>query len=319
MQPDIGLDFIFKTVYLFPQFKLNISMDTTGTPGNFNLHDLFKFSPQSGFTQPGPIPSSAPSALNQSSASTSYSNPFHQSPSNGMPSLSPYESTSSLGLTGLAPQFSTTNNNQQYSQYHLDQQTLWPSYQSHGLSQSQTPQIPSPSITSSVPLPNSTNVMRPLSPSVDSDLWREFFNLQGTSIPSSQHSTSNAAIPSAPPMSLAPNSASRRSNNSTLPQGRHLKGEHIVYDIDVRLPGESQPQLAVSPITMYTSDPTPLAGRQIAVNKSYICYGLRANRNIRILNIHTGSKCLLFGHSEVLYFWPWHSYSQFADFCWVCH
>jgi enhancer of mRNA-decapping protein 4 len=37
------------------------------------------------------------------------------------------------------------------------------------------------------------------------------------------------------------------------------------------LPGEFQPRLEVAPITKYGSDPNPVLGRQIDVNKSYIC------------------------------------------------
>ncbi|KAK7387201.1 hypothetical protein VNO78_27790 [Psophocarpus tetragonolobus] len=85
--------------------------------------------------------------------------------------------------------------------------------------------------------------------------------------------------------------------SSKVPKGRHLAGEHVVYDIDVRLPGEVQPQLEVAPITKYGSDPNPVLGRQIAVNKSYICYGLKQG-NIRVLNIHTAVRSLLRGHTQ---------------------
>jgi enhancer of mRNA-decapping protein 4 len=106
-----------------------------------------------------------------------------------------------------------------------------------------------------------------------------------------------SAIPSAPPVSLAPVSTRLASNK--IPKGRHLKGEYIVYDIDTRLPGEAQPQLEASTITKYISDPQLLLGRQIAVNSSYICYGLRTNRQIRVLNINNALRSLLRGHSEV--------------------
>jgi enhancer of mRNA-decapping protein 4 len=43
--------------------------------------------------------------------------------------------------------------------------------------------------------------------------------------------------------------------SSKLPKGRHLGGDRVVYDIDVRLEGETQPQLEVTPITKYQSDP----------------------------------------------------------------
>ncbi|GLJ08252.1 hypothetical protein SUGI_0084840 [Cryptomeria japonica] len=100
------------------------------------------------------------------------------------------------------------------------------------------------------------------------------------------------AIPTAPPQ--PPPS---RLPSGKLPRGRHLVGEHVVYDIDYHLPGEAQPQLEVSPITNYSSDPLLVVGRQIAVNQTYICYGLRAG-TIRILNINTALRALLRGHSQ---------------------
>jgi len=86
--------------------------------------------------------------------------------------------------------------------------------------------------------------------------------------------------------------------SSKLPKGRHLIGEHAVYDIDVRMAGEVQPQLEVTPITKYASDPGLVLGRQIAVNKSYICYGLKLGA-IRVLNINTALRYLLRGHTQV--------------------
>ncbi|CAM6081699.1 unnamed protein product [Calypogeia fissa] len=104
------------------------------------------------------------------------------------------------------------------------------------------------------------------------------------------------ALPTAPPVNLAP-PASRLPGNKPPPKGRSLKGELVVYDIDVRMPFEAQPQLEVSPITLYGSDPVLVLGRQIAVNRSYICYGLRAG-TIRILNINTELRVLLRGHYQ---------------------
>lgn len=75
-------------------------------------------------------------------------------------------------------------------------------------------------------------------------------------------------------------------------------GDHVVYDIDVRSPGEVQPQLEVTPITRYVSDPALVLGRQIAVNRTYICYGLKLGA-IRVLNINTALRSLLRGHSQV--------------------
>lgn len=109
------------------------------------------------------------------------------------------------------------------------------------------------------------------------------------------------ALPSAPPAPVAQvaSNASARVSSGKQPRGRHLWGEHVVYDVDVRKPGEAQPQLEVSPITVYGSDPLLVVGRQIAVNKRYICYGLRQG-TIRILNINTALRALLRGHTQVL-------------------
>jgi enhancer of mRNA-decapping protein 4 len=87
--------------------------------------------------------------------------------------------------------------------------------------------------------------------------------------------------------------------STKLPKGRHLNGNHVVYDIDVRLQGEVQPQLEVTPITKYVSDPGLVLGRQIAVNRNYICYGLKPGA-IRILNINTALRSLLRGHNQVI-------------------
>ncbi|XP_011000341.1 PREDICTED: enhancer of mRNA-decapping protein 4-like isoform X2 [Populus euphratica] len=85
--------------------------------------------------------------------------------------------------------------------------------------------------------------------------------------------------------------------SSKMPKGRRVVGEDVVYDVDVRLPGEAQPRLEVTPITKYISDPQLCLGRQIAVNKSYICYGLKQG-TIRILNINTALRSLFRTQSQ---------------------
>ncbi|KAJ9551251.1 hypothetical protein OSB04_015296 [Centaurea solstitialis] len=104
------------------------------------------------------------------------------------------------------------------------------------------------------------------------------------------------------PSSLVPalhsgTSGPLRMPSSKLPKGRHLSGDRVVYDIDVRMPGEVQPQLEVTPITKYGSDPGLVVGRQIAVNKTYICYGLKLGA-IRVLNINTALRSLLKGLAQ---------------------
>ncbi|GLT73820.1 hypothetical protein SLA2020_456530 [Shorea laevis] len=94
-----------------------------------------------------------------------------------------------------------------------------------------------------------------------------------------------------------PNVGPLKAPSGKLPKGRRLEGSHFTYDVDVRIPGEAQPQLEVTPITKYGSDPQLVVGRQIAVNMSYICYGLKGG-NIRILNINTALRSLLRGHTQ---------------------
>lgn len=106
---------------------------------------------------------------------------------------------------------------------------------------------------------------------------------------SSSPSPSNTILSVPPPTRLL---------STKLPKGRHLIGDRVVYDIDARLQGEVQPQLEVTPITKYGSDPGLVLGRQIAVNRSYICYGLKLG-NIRVLNINTALRSLLRGHTQV--------------------
>ncbi|XP_020583906.1 enhancer of mRNA-decapping protein 4-like isoform X2 [Phalaenopsis equestris] len=108
------------------------------------------------------------------------------------------------------------------------------------------------------------------------------------------------AVPSAPPAVMAVAQAQpARLASTKMPRGRYLGGgERAVHDVDSRLPGETQlPQLEVTPITKYTSDPGLVLGRQIAVNKTYICYGLKLGA-IRVLNINTALRSLLRGHSQ---------------------
>nr|GEX89864.1 hypothetical protein [Tanacetum cinerariifolium] len=88
-----------------------------------------------------------------------------------------------------------------------------------------------------------------------------------------------------------------RMASSKMPKGRHLAGSNVVYDIDVRMSGEVQPQLEVTPITKYGSDTSLVVGRRIAVSKSYICYGLKPG-TIRVLNYHTALRALFKGLAE---------------------
>ncbi|XP_078443223.1 enhancer of mRNA-decapping protein 4-like [Wolffia australiana] len=121
--------------------------------------------------------------------------------------------------------------------------------------------------------------------------------------PSSQTSSSPVnfhglpTVPSAPPMISTGLPQTSPGKINKLPHGRFISpGDRFVYDVDVK-GSSSPPQLEVTPITKYTSDPGLVFGRQIAVNRSYICYGLRQG-SIRVLNINTALRSLLRGHAQ---------------------
>uniref|UniRef100_A0A0E0E149 Enhancer of mRNA-decapping protein 4 WD40 repeat region domain-containing protein n=1 Tax=Oryza meridionalis TaxID=40149 RepID=A0A0E0E149_9ORYZ len=120
-------------------------------------------------------------------------------------------------------------------------------------------------------------------------------------MPSEFSAAAAAAAPAAPlpAMPSAPPARMPSSSSSKMPRGRLLgPGDRAVHDVDSRLPGEAQPpQLEVTPITKYTSDPGLVLGRQIAVNRTYIVYGLKLG-NIRVLNINTALRSLLRGHTQ---------------------
>ncbi|PWA70636.1 WD40 repeat-containing protein [Artemisia annua] len=84
-----------------------------------------------------------------------------------------------------------------------------------------------------------------------------------------------------------------------LATGRCIPGDNrvVVYDVDVRLGGEMQPQLEVTPITKYGSDPVLVLGRQIAVSERYICYGLKQGA-VRVINKNTGLRALFKGLAQ---------------------
>ncbi|KAK2448168.1 enhancer of mRNA-decapping protein [Trifolium repens] len=142
----------------------------------------------------------------------------------------------------------------------------------------------------------------PTSPNPNTTSGARLMALLGTQNPPSNQESEFSVSVSANSGSVvtsvsSPNSTPTRMLSTKLPKGRHLKGENVVYDIDVKLLGEMQPQLEVTPITKYASDPGLVLGRQIAVNRSYICYGLKLGA-IRVLNINTALRYLLRGHTQ---------------------
>ncbi|KAL2996956.1 hypothetical protein AAZX31_09G016800 [Glycine max] len=273
---------------------------------NFDFNKLFK----------APTTSS-PSIPNPSNLNSSPSFPA-PSPSTPPPSSYPTPSSSYPPPTGTYPYHHPHflpypalhhHHHQQQQQQHQEHPLIL-----HHLPQMHAPQRPSIFQPSS-PSPSSPHLPSSPNPPTGARLMA----LLGTQNPPSNQEPSSVVYsspspspvvsdfsvppastqqPSGSPVNLAsPQSTPNRMLSTKLPKGRHLIGEHAVYDIDARVPGEVQPQLEVTPITKYASDPGLVLGRQIAVNKSYICYGLKLGA-IRVLNINTALRYLLRGHTQ---------------------
>nr|XP_043627337.1 enhancer of mRNA-decapping protein 4 [Erigeron canadensis] len=263
-------------------------------PPSFDVQRLF-MNPSS---SPPPI-SSSPNNIN--------STPTFQNPNPNNPNL-PYPPPSSAA--SYPPPTVTGTAGNPYPIYHPQfyppsPQFENPNYPNHNPNSNHLP-VTNLHHQRSVPYP--TPPLQPPSPRSNPNHGARLMAL----LSAPQTSTIDANTPGQPgvpivqgptnPMLMAPalhsgGSGPLRMASSKLPKGRHLSGEKVVYDIDVRLPGEVQPQLEVTPITKYGSDPGLVVGRQIAVNKSYICYGLKLGA-IRVLNINTALRSLLKGLAQ---------------------
>jgi enhancer of mRNA-decapping protein 4 len=94
------------------------------------------------------------------------------------------------------------------------------------------------------------------------------------------------AMQTAPPLNLVLSSSSSTFSSNKSPKGWSLRGEHVVYDVDVRRSGEAQPQLEVCRIILSNSKPVLRMGRQIAVSRRYLSY-VSDETKIRIHSVDT--------------------------------
>lgn len=116
---------------------------------------------------------------------------------------------------------------------------------------------------------------------------------------------SEAAAPTAPPLTFSPGSppaagakASWFRGKAKKGTGRVLRGAEVVYDIDEKREGETKPQLEVHTISKVPLEYRLELGREIAVNRNYICYGMKTG-SVRILSQIEDAKVLLKEHSQV--------------------
>ncbi|XP_038712127.1 enhancer of mRNA-decapping protein 4-like [Tripterygium wilfordii] len=256
--------------------------------GGFDVNKLFK--PSSGPMIPPQPQSSTPNSTNlTTSPSFPPSSPSFLTPSSSYPPpTGPYPYQQHLHPHYLPP----------YQPSPIQQQHLNPRPMSTFPAIPTAPPSPGPN-----PSPGVPNLMAFFSnQNQQPDFLQPTLPFSSPSTPPPSSSTSSDfPISSAPPISHQQlhlhQPTPMRMQSSKLPKGRHLIGDRVLYDIDVRMEGEAQPQLEVTPITKYNSDPGLVIGRQIAVNRSYICYGLKPGA-IRILNINTALRSLLRGHTQ---------------------
>ncbi|XP_039025630.1 enhancer of mRNA-decapping protein 4-like isoform X2 [Hibiscus syriacus] len=250
--------------------------------GGFDLNKLFKpsSSPMLQHLQNTNVVATPPSpSTNTTNLTTSPSFPAQSSTPPPPPYLTP--SSSYPPPTGPYP----------FHHHYLPYPPPPPQHQ-HPLHHNPNPQL----LNTNRPIPFQPQPSAPTTPTSGNDILMAFFGTQS-------QLQAPAPPPSAPPLSMNVNPSSPSSPSparllsSKLPKGRHLHGTNLLYDINARLPSEVQPQLEVTPITKYASDPGLVLGRQIAVNRNYICYGLKLG-NIRILNINTALRSLLRGHTQ---------------------
>lgn len=300
-------------------------MGASGPSGGFDIHNFFNKSPPSSYPQQ--YASQPPYPPNQFSQ-----NPGSFSANSGpLPSMPPqnfqYGTPQQLGQPPVFHPYmhyqlehgllSTSYTSAQFNQQQQSPQQQYSSSSSFN-SLLSNPTLASPALSSSAqtspPLDGArlmalltTNIGAEASSSDDSTFLSgaqqsvdgQYPSYQAISqdVPVHPLALAPALLTASPALDSQASSTSVRPSSDKQPRGRPLWGDHVVYDVDVRKPGEAQPQLEVSPITVYGSDPLLVLGRQIAVNKRYICYGLRQG-TIRILNINTALRALLRGHTQ---------------------
>ncbi|KAL8469574.1 hypothetical protein ACS0TY_032427 [Phlomoides rotata] len=286
--------------------------------GPFDMHKLFK--PSTPPPQPTSTPTSNPSSQNfVNNVSNTNTNPNLVTGPFPAPSASyPPPTGAGSGPYSYSPQTSPFHYHPVYTPYsnpppHQEFANVHPqrsmSYPTPPLQpQAQTPTSPHHNNFQNPPNPQNpgnpgARLMAMLSaPHPTSEMPQQLTlpitQIHPTSSTGSDFSVPQAnTSPSGPGLVVSHQGPVMRMPSSKLPKGRHLVGDHLVYDVDVRLHGEVQPQLEVTPITKYGSDPGLVLGRQIAVNKTYICYGLKLGA-IRVLNINTALRSLLKGLAQ---------------------
>ncbi|XP_057765385.1 enhancer of mRNA-decapping protein 4-like [Salvia miltiorrhiza] len=291
--------------------------------GPFDMHKLFKPSTPPPQQQPTSIPTSNPNPQSfPNNVSNTNTNPNLVSAPFPVPSASyPPPTGTGSGPYSYSPQTSPYHYHPVYTPYSNPPPP--PHQEFANVHPQRSMSYPTPPLQPQLQAPNSphhNNFQNPPNPQNPNNPGARLMALlsappstlevpQQLTMPMAQiHPTSSTGsdfsmpqnvnvLPSGQGIAVSHQGPVMRMPSSKLPKGRHLIGNHLVYDIDVRLPGEVQPQLEVTPITKYGSDPGLVLGRQIAVNKTYICYGLKLGA-IRVLNINTALRSLLKGLAQ---------------------
>ncbi len=93
-------------------------------------------------------------------------------------------------------------------------------------------------------------------------------------------------MPTAPAVNLVLSSSFSTFSSNMLPKGQSLRGGNVIYDVDVRRSGEAQPQLEGRGLSTRSFPVISLMGRQIAVNRRYLCYAT-SGAIIQLLSVDT--------------------------------
>lgn len=291
--------------------------------GPFDMHKLFKPStpPPQPTSSPAPNPSSQNFVNNVSTSNTNpnlVTGPFpvpsaSYPPPTGAGSGPPYSYSPQTSPYHYHPVYAPYSNpppHQEFANMHPQRSMSYPTPPLQP--QAQTPASPHHNNFQNPPNPQNpgnpgARLMAMLSAPQQATEMPQQLTLPITQIHPTSSTGSDFSVPqnvnvspSGPGLVVSHQGPVMRMPSSKLPKGRHLVGDQLAYDVDVRLPGEVQPQLEVTPITKYGSDPGLVLGRQIAVNKTYICYGLKLGA-IRVLNINTALRSLLKGLAQVGY------------------
>ncbi|KAK9810077.1 hypothetical protein WJX72_004410 [[Myrmecia] bisecta] len=149
------------------------------------------------------------------------------------------------------------------------------------------------------PVSEAPSMSEPLVASpVDTTPQRGPLRRSSTSLEERVAATANSGAVNAVAAAAAAGTSTGPPSTRPTPQGRELPAAAALeYNVDERLPGEAQPQLEVSTITLLKHELQYELLRRIAANDQYICYGMKQG-HIRVLNKLSADRALFKSHTQ---------------------